>query len=382
MTKSTNKNIGIIIGIIVIIIAIIYFTQKQKEPSALTFVSWGGAYTMSQQKGYIDTWGPVKDGSIKMSVENYNGGLGEVKAQVEAGNVTWDIVDILPVDAINGCDEGLLEVLDMSDWEKSPDGTSFLNSIPDNGTGKSGAISECAAPQIWWTYVVIFDPKAFPGDKPSTMKDFFDVNKFPGKRGVHTWPQAVLEMALVADGVEPTKVNSVLQGDGGTDRAFAKLEDLKGHVVHWSAGAQPLELVSSGEVVMSIVYNGRAGAAILSEGASLDYVWEGQVLDADWVGIPKGSKNKAEAIEFLKHATTCASQAEQAKYITYMPMRQCGTDIIAKNEPWFHTGIDVLPHMPDTEERLKKSVFTDPVWWADHNAELKEQWSAWMAGNK
>jgi len=347
-----------------------------------TFVSWGGAYTMSQQKGYIDTWGPVKNGSTKVSVENYNGGLGEVKAQVEAGNVTWDVVDVLPVDVINGCDEGLLEEIDTSGWQKSPDGTSFNDSIVENGTGASGPISECAVPQIFWTYVIIFDPKNFSGKKPTTMKDFFDVKKFPGKRGVHTWPQAVLEMALVADGVEPTKVNSVLQGDGGTDRAFTKLEDLKGHVVHWSAGAQPLELVSSGEVVMSIVYNGRAGAAILSEGASLDYVWEGQVLDADWVGIPKGSKNKAEAIEFLKHATTCASQAEQAKYITYMPMRQCGTDIIAKNEPWFHTGIDVLPHMPDTEERLKKSVFTDPVWWADHNAELKEQWSAWMAGNK
>ncbi len=347
-----------------------------------TFVSWGGAYTMSQQKGYIDTWGPVKNGSTKVSVENYNGGLGEVKAQVEAGNVTWDVVDVLPVDVINGCDEGLLEEIDTSGWQKSPDGTSFNDSIVENGTGASGPISECAVPQIFWTYVIIFDPKNFSGKKPTTMKDFFDVKKFPGKRGVHTWPQAVLEMALVADGVEPTKVNSVLQGDGGTDRAFAKLEDLKGHVVHWSAGAQPLELVSSGEVAMSIVYNGRAGAAILSEGASLDYVWEGQVLDADWVGIPKGSKNKAEAIEFLKHATTCASQAEQAKYITYMPMRQCGTDIIAKNEPWFHTGIDVLPHMPDTEERLKKSVFTDPVWWADHNAELKEQWSAWMAGNK
>ena len=214
------------------------------------------------------------------------------------------------------------------------------------------------------------------------MKDFFDVKKFPGKRGIHTWPQAVLEMALVADGVKPAKVNKVLQGEGGTDRAFAKLEDLKGHVVHWSAGAQPLELVSSGEVVMSIVYNGRAGAAILSEGASFDYIWEGQVLDGDWVAIPKGSKNKAEAIEFLKHATTCASQAEQAKYITYMPMRSCGTDIIKKNEPWFHNGIAVLPHMPNTKRRLKKSVFTDPIWWADHNAELKEQWAAWMAGNK
>ena len=342
-----------------------------------TFVSWGGAYTMSQQKAYIDTWGPVKNGSTKVSVENYNGGLGEVKAQVESGSVKWDVVDILPVDAINGCDEGLFEKLDTASWEKG-----YNESITENGAGESGPISECAAPQIFWTYVVIFDPKAFPGKKPKRMKDFFDVEKFPGKRGVHTWPQAVLEMALVADGVKPSKVNEVLQGEGGTDRAFAKLEDIKGHVVHWSAGAQPLELVSSGEVVMSIVYNGRAGAAILSEGASFDYVWEGQVLDGDWVAVVKGAPNKDEAIEFLKHATTCESQAEQAKYITYMPMRDCGTKIIKKNEPWFHTGVDVLPHMPNTKRRLKKSVFTDPIWWADNNAELKEQWTAWMAGNK
>jgi putative spermidine/putrescine transport system substrate-binding protein len=166
------------------------------------------------------------------------------------------------------------------------------------------------------------------------------------------------------------------------DRAFAKLEDLKGHVVHWSAGAQPLELVKSGEVVMSIVYNGRAGAAILSEGASFDYIWEGQVLDGDWIAIVKGSPNKDEAIEFLKHATTCAGQAEQAKYITYGPMRTCGLDVIKNGEPWFHNGIAVLPHMPNTKKKLKKSVLTDPVWWADHNAELKEQWAAWMAGNK
>ena len=28
----------------------------------ITFVSWGGAYTMSQQKAYIDTWDERKNG--------------------------------------------------------------------------------------------------------------------------------------------------------------------------------------------------------------------------------------------------------------------------------------------------------------------------------
>ena len=76
----------------------------------ITFVSWGGAYTASQQKAYVDTWSKGSG----VTVENYNGGLGEIKAQVEAGNVTWDVVDVLPDQAITGCDEGLFEKLDQS----------------------------------------------------------------------------------------------------------------------------------------------------------------------------------------------------------------------------------------------------------------------------
>ncbi len=78
----------------------------------ITFVSWGGAYTASQQKAYIDTWD--KGGGV--TVENYNGGLGEIKAQVEAGNVTWDVVDVLPDQAITGCDEGLFAKVDQSEF--------------------------------------------------------------------------------------------------------------------------------------------------------------------------------------------------------------------------------------------------------------------------
>ena len=69
--------------------------------NAVTVASWGGAYTESQQKAYADTWSDPS--SVKF--ENYNGGLGEVRAQVESGSVTWDIVDVLPSDAITGCDE-------------------------------------------------------------------------------------------------------------------------------------------------------------------------------------------------------------------------------------------------------------------------------------
>ena len=110
----------------------------------ITFVSWGGAYTASQQKAYIDTWSKGSG----VTVENYNGGLGEIKAQVEAGNVTWDVVDVLPDQAITGCDEGLFAKVDQSE---------FLSDLV------VPPVSDCVVPQIFWAYTAFYDKAAFPG---------------------------------------------------------------------------------------------------------------------------------------------------------------------------------------------------------------------------
>mgnify|MGYP001394562764 CR=1 FL=1 len=324
----------------------------------ITFVSWGGAYTASQQKAYVDTWSKGSG----VTVENYNGGLGEIKAQVEAGNVTWDVVDVLPDQAITGCDEGLFAKVDQSE---------FINDmvVPP--------VSECVVPQIFWAYTVFYSKAAFPGKKPKKMKDFFDTKKFPGKRGIHTWAQANIEMALVADGVKAKNVYDVMSTPEGIDRAFAKLDSIKNDVVFWSAGSKPLELVSSGEVVMSVAYNGRIGAAILQDGKNFEYIWDGQVLEQEYLVVIKGTKNEAEAREFVKHASTAESLALQAKYIPYGPMRSSSIDIIKKGEPYFNTGVNVLPHMPNTPKKLRRSVIADPFWWADNGAEVSERFGVW-----
>ena len=332
----------------------------------ITFVSWGGAYTMSQQKAYIDTWG---GGSV--TVENYNGGLGEIQAQVEAGNVTWDVVDVLPDQAITGCDNGLFEELPFNKFKAAPDGTSMLDDMV------AGPVSDCAAPQIFWSYVAFYDPANF-SEKPTSIADFFDTEKFPGKRGIHTWANALIEMALVADGVAPGDVYGVMDSQGGIDRAFSVLDRIKDDVVFWSAGSQPLELMSAGEVTMALAYNGRVGAAILSEGKSFEYLWDGQVLEQEYIVMIKGTKNYDEALDFMIHASAAEQLAGQAAWIPYGPMRASSIGIISDNEPFFNTGVNIMPHMPNTPERLERSVIADPFWWADNGAEVNEMYSALM----
>ena len=336
----------------------------------VTVASWGGAYTMSQQKAYADTW---SEGTANFV--NYNGGLGEVRTQVESGNVTWDIVDVLPHEARVGCDEGLFEELPREVFTKAPDGTSMDDDI------MVPVPNDCVVPQIFWSYVPFYQEGTFDGNaagNPKTIADFFDVKNFPGKRGIHTWANALIEMALMADGVAAADVYEVMSSEGGIDRAFAKLDTIKDHVVFWSSGSKPLELVESGEVAIALAYNGRIGAAILSEGADYVVNWDGQVLEEEWLAMVKGSSNYDEALAFLIHASAPEQQAGQARWINYGPMRASGLKIIAANEPFFNTGVDIMPHMPNTPEHTANAVFANPDWWADNGDAIAERFTAWM----
>jgi putative spermidine/putrescine transport system substrate-binding protein len=349
-------------------VGVLAFGVASAAKAEITVVSWGGAYTMSQQRAYGDTWT-----GGKVNWENYNGGLGEIRAQVEANNVQWDIVDVLPHEARVGCDEGLFEELPRDKFVPAPDGTpmdeELMVPLPN----------DCVVPQIWWSYAAFYDKTKFPGEKPKTMADFYDVKKFPGKRGIHSWANANIEMALVADGVDPKKVYEVMDTPEGIDRAFAKLDTIKDHIVFWSSGSKPLEFVKSGETVMALAYNGRVGDAILMEGEPFVVIWDGQVLEEEWLVMIKGGKNYDEALEFLIHASAPEQQAGQAKWVNYGPMRKSGLAIIEAGEPWFNTGIDILPHMPNRDEVMPRSVFANPEWWADNGDEIAERFAAWMA---
>ncbi|HKJ52172.1 MAG TPA: extracellular solute-binding protein [Gammaproteobacteria bacterium] len=340
-------------------------TAAQAE---VNIVSWGGAYTASQQKAYQDTY---KDpGSINFI--NYNGGLGEVRTQVESGNVTWDIVDVLPHEGRVGCDEGLFEELDRSVFKPAPDGTSMEDDMMIK------LPNDCVVPQIFWSYVPFYQEGTFKGEQPTTIADFFNVKKFPGKRGIHTWPNALIEMALAADGVAIKDIYKVMSTDEGIDRAFKMLDKIKNDAVFWSAGSKPLELVQSGEVSMALAYNGRVGAAMLSEGAKFVPVWDGQVLEEEWLVLMKGAPHRKEAIDFLVHASTTESQALQAKYINYGPMRASAFDIMKKGEPWFHNGKNIMEHMPNRPEVMARTIVANPEWWADYGDSVAERYTAWM----
>ncbi len=333
----------------------------------ITVVSWGGAYTNSQVQAYHKPF--IAATGNQVISEDYNGGTAEIKAQVEAGNVTWDVVDVELSDAIRACDEGLLEEIDHSSLPAAPDGT------PATDDFLPGTLYDCAVASIVWSTIFAYD-KSKMADGPKTVADFFDTAKFPGKRGIRKNPKANLEMALMADGVPAAEVYEVLGTDEGVDRAFAKLDSIKSEVVWWEAGAQPPQLLADGEVAMTTAYNGRIFNAVASEDKPFEIVWDGQVWDLDLWVVPKGSKNKDLALEFVAFSTATEQLAKQASYISYGPARQSSGPMVAK----FHNkDIDMGPQMPTAPANLTNALQNDFEFWADNQDQLNERFNAWLA---
>lgn len=336
---------------------------------SLVVVSWGGAYTKSQIEAYHKPF-EAKTGQ-KINSVDYNGGVAEIKAMVEAGNVTWDVVDMEIADAQRACDEGLLEKIDAGTLPAAPDGTPAVQDFVQNG------ITPCAVTTILFSHIVAFDKTKFEKNIPSKLADFFDVKTFPGKRGMRkTSPKINLEMALRADGVPGDKVYEVLGTKEGLDRAFKKLDTIKDHVIWWEAGAQPPQLLADGEVTMTTAYNGRIFDASIMENKPFEIIWDGQLLELDVLAIVKGSKKLDKAMEFVAFATDTQRLADQAKWIAYGPARKSSLPLVGKHAD---KGVDMQPHMPNAPENSKNAIQIDFQWWADHQEELNQRWAAWLA---
>ncbi len=348
---------------------------------AVTVASWGGAYTESQKLGYGDP--TAKKLGISINWVDYSGGLSEIKAQKEAGKITWDIIDVFAMDTITGCDEGLFVEFDFDkDFPPAPDGTKaskdFFAPMP----------SKCAVGNILYSWTYAYNTNNVKGN-PKTIKDFFDTKKFPGKRAIYKSALTNLEIALAADGIKPgkggAKIYKALESEKGVNRAMNKIKELctdpNGGCVFWSAGAQPPELLMSGEVVMATGWNGRFFNAEIGEGAPIKQVWDAQGLDYEYFVLVKGGPNEADAKKALAMMTSTEGLAGSAKYIAYAPWRKSSLKVMAAGEPWYKDGkTNMVPQMPTAPANTKNYFLVDPIFWADNGTELGEKWEAMKAG--
>ena len=325
----------------------------------LTVVSFGGAYGAAQQKHQIDPY--MAETGNKVLFENYTGGVAEIKAQVESGNIQWDVVDIETIDLERACSEGLLEVIPRDILKPAPNGTpaeeDFIPEALEN---------ECGVGEIVWSTVYAYNHDTLTGDNPSTIQDFFDLEKFPGKRALRKRPQVNLEWALLADGVPADEVYEQLATAEGQARALAKLDTIKDDIVWFDSWSQAPQLLNDGGAVFVQSANGRFFDAIRRENKPFTMVWDGHLYDLDAWGIVKGTPKLKEALNFVAFTTTTKALAG-FEDVAYGPPRESSMELVNK---------DVVDHLPTAH--IKAGLKADGIFWADYGENLGERFNEWL----
>lgn len=317
----------------------------------LTVVGFGGATQDVMREAFFKPY-EASSGSPLVE-ESYTGGIAKIKAMVETGTTTWDVVQMDENEMILACDQGLLEPFD---WNAMPNAKDII----------APAKSDCGVRAFVWSKILAYD-----GDKVSgvtSWSDFWDLKKWPGKRGLRKQARMTLEIALLADGVKPEEIYTVLATKEGQDRAFAKLDQIKPQIQWWEAGAQPMEWLASGEVTMTSAYNGRVIAAN-KQGRHFKMSWTNQLYAMDFWAIPKGADTKA-AFALVNFLTNPDTQKAFAEKIVYGVTNARATESIAP---------EIAPQLPTAPENLAGALALSTPFWVDHEEELQQRFNRWVA---
>ena len=306
------------------------------KPEQVVHANWGGDAVTCTQNNYGAAF--EKEYGVKVVVDGSGPLEGNIKAMVEAGNVTWDCCDADFFNILRLSAAGQLEAIDYSIVDKAGYVAPYTHDYGVLG--------------YWYSYVMAWDTEKV-GPSAPTWADFFDVEKIPGKRTLYKWMNGAPEAALLADGVPPDQIYPL-----DLDRAFAKIESIKDHIIFWDSGAASQQMFLDGEVVMGNIWQTRADLIKRDSSGRVNWTFDGgNAAPAAWI-IPKGNPAGAEwANRWLKTMQTPELQVEVMRCFGQGPANPAAYDLMTADERAI---------TPGTPENLAKMVPLDSEYFAEH----------------
>ena len=318
-------------------------------------VGWGGVWQDSYRRALFEPFS--KETGIKVVEEEFGGEYAKLTSQIEAGKITWDIAAFESPQVIQGCDEGAFVKLD---WD----------TLGGRDKQIDYAAHDCGIASDIWSTVMAYDGDKIK-DGPTSWADFWNVEKFPGKRGAYKDARIMLEVALMADGVKKEDIYKVLSDPDGFDRAFKKMDELKPHILWAESAAEGVQRLLAGDVAMIVNFNARVSGAAAENKRNLMIGWSsGFWVGTDyWVQIANGP-NPGPAAKLLEFYSRPATQASLVETLSY------GVPTVAAYDLMPAEIKDSLPTSPDKAQWA--AVYSDDFW-VEHQSAATERFNAWAA---
>jgi putative spermidine/putrescine transport system substrate-binding protein len=320
-----------------------------KGSGEVRIAGFGGTMNDAQIKAYYEPFEKISG----IKVRAFPGSdPTKIKAMVETGNVEWDLAQLSRGSIMNLQKRG--DYFEKIDYD-----------IIDSGVDPAYRF-EYGLEMLVWAQVLAYRKDLVKGE-PKGWADFWDTKKFPGERAMYGttsggFPE--MEFALLAAGVPPDKIYPI-----DIDKALASYDKIKKDVIKWwDTGAVPIQLLTDREVSMTTVWNGRM-AAMQAAGVPAEISWSQGLSKRDAWGIPKGAKNKANAMKFVAYSTMAIPQARIAFAIPYGSVNNASNEYIPPDR------LAVLPSAPDIKKQLLNYNYD---WWIDNRDAVITRFNKWL----
>lgn len=324
-----------------------YDDPARWEGRTLTVTSWGGEYQTAQELAIFAPFQRLTGATIETATTD----IQNLRRQVLDADTRWDVCDVLIEDVLPLANLGVLELLDYSDVLPHD---IFPDVRLDHGVGSS-----------YYSTILAYRPERWPDQPPPRgWADFWDVDTFPGTRGLHRSAQATLEFALLSDGVGLSELYPL-----DLDRAFDRLADVQPDLVlWWEQGAQPTQMISTGDLDMVGAWHSRI-ERIRQEGAAVEIEWNGGALSGDaWV-IPRGAPNHDIALDFINFATRAVVTAAFSSLVPFGPVNRFAFD---------HLPASTAERLPSFPANKDVQFTIDFNWWFGHREAVEERFESWL----
>ena len=320
---------------------------------SITVSSWGGGWQAAQRHAFMIPF--TEKFGIEV-IEDSPIELARIKAMVETGNVTWDVVDFgtrwVYVLGIPGYLEELAPAIHNGYLAGNPEITK---------TSWSGGAG------VLWSTGLAYSLDVYPDHEgaPKDWADFWDVDGVPGLRSLGDRPNENVifaQMALYPEKFDTPEGRTSIASldDAQVDESFAHLRRIKNHLVNWwhSGTDCPYGLIA-GDYDICSAWNGRVWNKQQEDTNSpLYYCYEcGHINQTGVYAIPKGSPNKDLAELYMAWMGYPENAVQISNYITYGPLN---SEAVALTRSVIDPAIvDALPTSPIA---LEKVILMDEYW--------------------
>jgi putative spermidine/putrescine transport system substrate-binding protein len=230
------------------------------------------------------------------------------------------------------------------------------------------AVGECYTANWINATPLAYRTDAFPAGKgPQTVKDFFDVDKFPGQRGFVTNLQnGILEYAALAGGADPENVYPI-----DVDAALKELETIRSVTTFAPNVGALQQAVSAGQVDMFFLPDSRL-VPLLQEGVDLTIVWDVTVASINAFAVPKGSTKKAAVEAFLASVMETGPVESISELLGVAPIN-------LKAQPNFNE-FSAQVQVYNPEVNTGATVLQDIPWYTKNFNDASTKLTNWLAG--